>query len=140
MDINSSGWHEPDEWAGISCDHSLLNSSFCILLILFLCKYGLFFLISGKSTCSYEQQLLNMAGILERLHWPQKKALGDSSPAPRVDRRIMELQTAKEILAEIFGVRISDVEEMILNRYEDASYWNTRHQEADIWPQEFWVA
>lgn len=46
----------------------------------------------------------------------------------------MELQAAKEILAEIFGVSISDVEEMILNRYEDACYRNNSREE---WPREF---
>ena len=77
-----------------------------------------------------------MAGILERIHWPQKRALGDSTLAHRVDRRILELQTAKEILAEIFGVGVSDVEEMILNRYEEACYKNDEPEE---WPQELWV-
>jgi hypothetical protein len=46
-----------------------------------------------------------MAGVLERIGWSPKKALENSSPAPRADRRILELQAAKEILAEIFGVR-----------------------------------
>jgi hypothetical protein len=77
-----------------------------------------------------------MAGILERMKWPSKKASENSLPAPRVDRRILELQTAKEILAEIFGVRVSDVEEMIMNRYEEACYKN---DEPDEWPQELWV-
>jgi hypothetical protein len=77
-----------------------------------------------------------MAVILERIHWPQKRALGDNSPTPKVDQRILELQTAKEILAEIFGVGISDVEEMILNRYEEACYKNDEPEE---WPQELWV-
>jgi hypothetical protein len=75
-----------------------------------------------------------MAGILERIHWPQKRALGDNSPDPKVDRRILELQAAKEILAEIFGVRASDVEEMIMNRYEEACY---RNNELEEWPLEF---
>jgi hypothetical protein len=39
-----------------------------------------------------------------------------------VDRKILGPKAAKEILAEIFGISISDVEEMILNRYEDACY------------------
>ena len=59
--------------------------------------------------------------IINKIHWPQRN-VGDSPLAPRVDRRILELQTAKEILAEIFSVGVSDVEEMILNRYEEASY------------------
>jgi hypothetical protein len=77
-----------------------------------------------------------MAGVLERIGWSPKRALENSSPAPRADRRILELQAAKEILAEIFGVRISDVEEMILNRYEEACYRNNGPEE---WPQELWV-
>jgi hypothetical protein len=75
-----------------------------------------------------------MAGVLERIGWAPKKVLANSFPALRVDRRILELQAAKEILAEIFGVSISDVEEMILNRYEDACYRNNSREE---WPQEF---
>jgi hypothetical protein len=77
-----------------------------------------------------------MAGVLERIRWPQKRASENSLPAPRVDRRILELQVAKEILAEIFGVRASDVEEMITNRYEEACY---RNNEPEEWPQELWV-
>ena len=77
-----------------------------------------------------------MAGVLERIGWSPRRAPEKSSSAPRVDRRILELQAAEEILAEIFGVRISDVEEMILNRYEEAFYGNCEHEE---WPQEFWV-
>jgi hypothetical protein len=77
-----------------------------------------------------------MAGVLERIGWPPKRASKNSLPAPRVDRRILELQAAKEILAEIFGVRASDVEEMILNRYEEACY---RNNEPEEWPQELWV-
>ena len=63
-----------------------------------------------------------------------QRVLANNPPAIRVDRRILKLQTAKEILAEIFGVSISDVEEMILNRYEDACYRNNSREE---WPQEF---
>jgi hypothetical protein len=75
-----------------------------------------------------------MAGVLERIGWAPKRVLANSFPALRVDRRILELQTAKEILAEIFGVSISDVEEMIQNRYEDACY---RNNGSEVWPQEF---
>ena len=75
-----------------------------------------------------------MAGILERIGWPPKRVSKNSLPAPRVDRRVLELQAAKEILAEIFGVRASDVEEMILNRYEEACYKNDEREE---WPLEF---
>jgi hypothetical protein len=79
-----------------------------------------------------------MAGVLERIRWPQKKlSIGHSSSAPRVDRRVFELQAAKEILAEIFGVRISDVEEMIQNRYEEVDCEANRYDETEQWPREF---
>jgi hypothetical protein len=76
-----------------------------------------------------------MAGVLEMIGWAPKKVLANSFPALRVDRRILELQVAKEILAEIFGVSISDVEGMILNRYEDACCRNNISD--GEWPQEF---
>ena len=50
----------------------------------------------------------------------------------------MELQAAKEILAEIFGVRNSEVEKMIQNRYEEACYAaNPSYEVAEEWPREF---
>jgi hypothetical protein len=79
-----------------------------------------------------------MAGVLERMRWPQKRAvIGHSSSAPRVDLRILELQAAKEILAEIFGVRISDVEEMIQNRYEKVRFEANSYEQTEEWPREF---
>jgi hypothetical protein len=79
-----------------------------------------------------------MAGVLERIRWPQKKlVVGRSSSAPGVNLRILELQAAKEILAEIFGVRISDVEEMIQNRYDVVRCEANRYEETEQWPREF---
>jgi hypothetical protein len=79
-----------------------------------------------------------MAGVLERIRWPQKKlVVGLSSSAPKVDLRVLELQVAKEILAEIFGARISDVEEMIQIRYEVVCSEANSYKETDQWPQEF---
>jgi hypothetical protein len=79
-----------------------------------------------------------MAGGLERIRWPQKRpVIGHSSLTPKVDLRILELQAAKEILAEIFRVRISDVEEMIQNRYEEPCYGNKGYEETEQWPREF---
>jgi hypothetical protein len=79
-----------------------------------------------------------MAGVLERIGWPQRRlAIKNRSLAPRVDRRVLELQTAKEILAEVFQVKISDVEEMILNRYEESCYVKRLREEEEMWPQEF---
>jgi hypothetical protein len=77
-----------------------------------------------------------MAKVLESLRWPQKRSVAAFRPLPRVDPKILELQAAKEILAEIFGVRISEVDEMILNRY-DVRYEESISGERDQWPREF---
>ena len=72
---------------------------------------------------------------------PPKKAVYHPDPKAR------ELETAKEILAEVFRIRISEVEEMIRNRFEDAHISGAhiseahisgvRHEEKGLWPQEF---
>ena len=68
-----------------------------------------------------------MAGVLEQLIRPQKKAMS---------HKAMELQTAKEILAEVFRVRISEVDEMLQNRFEAE---DMDSKENGLWPQEFWL-
>ena len=79
-----------------------------------------------------------MAGVLERIRWPQKKqVIVHSSAAPKVNLRVLELKAAKEVLAEVFGVRISDVEEMIQNRYDEICYAKPDYEETDQWPREF---
>jgi len=73
-----------------------------------------------------------MAGVLRRLRrlfGPQKVLVQD--------QKIMELQAAKEILAEVFRVRISDVNEMIQNRFETASHEDISIKEDGVWPKEF---
>lgn len=50
------------------------------------------------------------------------------------DVKATELETAKEILAEVFGIRISEVEEMIANRSTDC---RECQKERDLWPREF---
>ena len=67
---------------------------------------------------------------------PQKKAMYHSDP------KVRELETAKEILAEVFRIRISEVEEMIRNRFEEAHIseahiLEARPEERGLWPQEF---
>jgi hypothetical protein len=46
-------------------------------------------------------------------------------PKIMVNPRLLELQTAKQILEEIFHARPSDVDEMLLMRLEEKS-WNER--------------
>lgn len=72
-----------------------------------------------------------MAGVLGLLTKPQKKAMYRSDP------KAIELETAKEILAEVFRIRISEVEEMIQNRFEEAHILEACHEEIGLWPQEF---
>ncbi len=68
-----------------------------------------------------------MSGVLEHLFRPQKKA---------IPPKAVELQTAKEILAEVFQVRLSEVDEMIRCRSESGERGSN---EDGLWPQEFWL-
>ena len=72
-----------------------------------------------------------MAGVLERLSWPQKKTVHN------FDLKAMELEAAREILAEVFGVKLSEVDEMIENRSLAGAERLSR--EDGLWPQELWV-
>jgi hypothetical protein len=71
-----------------------------------------------------------MAGVLGQLFRPQKKTLYR-------DPKVMELETAKEILAEVFRVRLSEVDEMIQNRFEEVHLQEICCEEDGLWPQEF---
>ena len=68
-----------------------------------------------------------MAGVLEQLFRPQKKAMS---------QKAMELEAAREILAEVFRVRLSEVDEMIRSRFEAEAMGS---KEKVLWPQEFWL-
>ena len=71
-----------------------------------------------------------MAGVLEQLIRPHKRVVVYCNP------KALELQTAKEILAEVFRVRLSEVDEMIRNRFQVD---DTVSKESGLWPQEFWL-
>jgi uncharacterized tellurite resistance protein B-like protein len=62
-----------------------------------------------------------MAGVLR----PQKKA---------ISQKAMELEAAREILAEVFGVRLSEVDEMIQSRFEAADSEGVVSEEERLWP------
>jgi hypothetical protein len=74
-----------------------------------------------------------MAGVFELLR-PQKRAVVHCTS--RMNPKALELETAKEILAEVFRVRISDVDKMIQNRFQAD---DTASKENGQWPQEFWL-
>jgi hypothetical protein len=69
-----------------------------------------------------------MAGVLGQLFRPQKTAVQD--------RRAMELEAAREILAEVFGVKLSEVDEMIENRLEKVPSLEAC---CGLWPRELWI-
>jgi hypothetical protein len=64
-----------------------------------------------------------------RWPWWERRRPGASMLAANPRRQ--ELETAKEILAEVFGARPSDVEEMIRLRLEERS-WGEEGRWADI--------
>jgi len=69
-----------------------------------------------------------MAGVFEQLFRPQQKTIYQ-------DQKAMELEAAKEILAEVFKIRLSEVDEMIRCRFEV----EVSVKEDGLWPQEFWL-
>ena len=71
-----------------------------------------------------------MAGVLEQLIKPQNKVV-------HRDLKAMELEAAKEILAEVFRVRLSEIDEMIRCRFEAEDAGSMASEEHDLWPQEF---
>jgi ribose 1,5-bisphosphokinase PhnN len=73
--------------------------------------------------------MLIMAGVLEQLIRPHQKTAYQ-------DLKAMELEAAKEILAEVFRVRLSEVDEMIRCRFE-AEDTGAVGSEDGLWPQEF---
>lgn len=72
-----------------------------------------------------------MAGVLEQLIRQQNRVV-------HRDLKAMELEAAKEILAEVFRVPLSEVDEMIRCRFE-AEDTGSMASEDGLWPQEFWI-
>ena len=68
-----------------------------------------------------------------RLPWRKEARLIE--PRPMVGLNVLELQTAKEILAEVFHTRPADVEEMIQRRLEEKS--SPVECKDEIWPATF---
>jgi hypothetical protein len=52
--------------------------------------------------------------------------------------KAMELEAARKILVEVFGVRVSEVDEMIQSRFQNSD--NEAPGKDDwLWPQELWI-
>jgi hypothetical protein len=75
------------------------------------------------------------------IRWLRRVEARPLEPRIRVNPRLMELQTAKEILAEIFHARPGEVEEMIQNKQEERSWREERNwpDEEGLWPESFCV-
>lgn len=71
------------------------------------------------------------------MRWPWRREASSIEPPCIINPRLMELQTAKEILAEIFRVREADVEEMIRSRMEERCWEMERTHEDGLWPATF---
>jgi len=71
--------------------------------------------------------------------WQRKLEARTPGRKQMADIRLLELETAKEILKEVFHARPSDVEDMIQRRLEDESRNAVRswQEENELWPQEF---
>ena len=78
--------------------------------------------------------------------WPWKRREELCKPKIRAKSKLIELETAKEILAEIFHARPADVEEMIQKRLEERNWLKEkkillretgRDEESELWPATF---
>lgn len=66
------------------------------------------------------------------IFWKRKSSLVQ----PRqVSKKQLELETAKQILQEVFNARPSDVDDMIYSRLEERSHH--RNEEEGLWPTTF---
>jgi len=70
------------------------------------------------------------------MRWPWRREARPIEPRLATDLKVIELQTAKEILAEIFHTRPGEVEEMIQRRLEEKS-WQEEEREEGRWPATF---
>jgi hypothetical protein len=63
------------------------------------------------------------------LRWSRKRLIVPRTPM--VNRSVIELQTAKEILCEIFDIRPCEADEMIRQRLEEGSLYDLEFHLAD---------
>lgn len=84
---------------------------------------------------------LTMAGVLESIIGPKRYPSVPISLLVRESAKALELQAAMEILAEVFHIGASEVEEMIQGRMDEKeiSFKDCRVDEKGLWPEMFWV-
>ncbi len=80
-----------------------------------------------------------MAGVLEliRLIGPKRQLSVPSERISQANSKALELQAAMEILSEVFGLRISEVEEMLLKRSE--AKVQSYGEKDGLWPESFYL-
>jgi hypothetical protein len=90
-----------------------------------------------------------MAGVFEQILRPRRQLMRLGMPTSKTDERVLELQTAMEILAEVFGTDVSEIDMMLRQRYEERLQESSRRagqeqpllkhrcDEAGAWPMEF---
>ena len=74
------------------------------------------------------------------IKWSLRRDARPIEPKRTINPRLIELETAKEILKEVFHARPSDVDDMIRRRLEEKS-WNEEswREEEESWPTSFSV-
>ncbi len=80
-----------------------------------------------------------MAGVLERMRRSRKQPVKSGIHLSAIPSKALELEIAKEILAEVFRVRLSEVDEMIQIRFKATCREEIGSKEDSLWPQELWV-
>ena len=65
--------------------------------------------------------------------WPWRRVSRPFEPRRAVSTGVLELETAKEILAEVFHARTDEVEDMIQSRLDEMS----RTEQDELWPATF---
>ena len=70
---------------------------------------------------------------IDLMKWPWRRKEKLCESRIRTNTKLMELETAKEILAEIFHTRPADVDEMIQSRLEEE---RSLPEKENIWQEE----
>ncbi len=64
-----------------------------------------------------------MAGVLEQMRRSKRKLVRDSVSTAKIDQNVLELQAAMEILAEVFGTNVSEIDELLKHRCDEMGEW-----------------
>jgi predicted metallopeptidase len=77
-----------------------------------------------------------MAAVLEHLFQQQKRSVEHCTAVK--SQKALELEAAREILTEVFGIQPLEVDEMIRNRFQSSDK-KAPGEGHGPWPQEFSV-